>query len=324
MKAYRSSNEAKDSSEVSFTRVSREAFLPAYAHAWALEYPQDLRSEAEMSTVFYHLGPGAFEEGWVAEDSGAILVMDQENKRQPERLSVDLYVAPGREDLHQEAIMVIESIAARVGAKKVAIWTSDHPERLARLEAEGYECNQRVPVSRLSLSNFKLTTFEASINRVERESVRLATIAEIVADGIEWRRQLYDVTWEMAQDMPQTHPPTRMPYESFCEMLSNADRYPHDLMFVALDGERIVGYSRVVPAQAMPGLALTGISGVARTHRRRGIVMALKTLGIRALLDRGFKHLQTDNDETNPMYAINLVLGFRPVWSYLQFERQFK
>ena len=71
----------------------------------------------------------------------------------------------------------------------------------------------------------------------------------------------------------------------------------------------------------MPGLARTGMSGTVRSHRRRGLVTALKVKTIQLLKEQGYRWLQTDNDVTNPMYQLNLDLGFKYVWSWLDYER---
>ena len=47
---------------------------------------------------------------------------------------------------------------------------------------------------------------------------------------------------------------------------------------------------------------------------------ALKVAGIQSLRQMGYRWLQTDNDETNPMYQINLQLGFKVVWHWRQFR----
>ena len=53
--------------------------------------------------------------------------------------------------------------------------------------------------------------------------------------------------------------------------------------------------------------------GVLRKFRRQGIATALKIRAIEILQDKGIKEIRTDNEENNPMYKINVALGFEPV-----------
>ena len=48
---------------------------------------------------------------------------------------------------------------------------------------------------------------------------------------------------------------------------------------------------------------------------------ALKLETIRAAREAGVRLIQTDNEENNPMFDLNLKLGFQPQPGYLFFER---
>ena len=61
---------------------------------------------------------------------------------------------------------------------------------------------------------------------------------------------------------------------------------------------------------------------MARSHRRRGIATAIKVRSIRFAKDLGYRAIQTDNEENNPMYDLNLRLGFRPTKAWLQFRME--
>ena len=62
-----------------------------------------------------------------------------------------------------------------------------------------------------------------------------------------------------------------------------------------------------------PHKAWTGGLGVLKKYRRRGIAIALKIKAIEVLLKKGVIDIRTDNEENNPMYKINVALGFKPV-----------
>jgi hypothetical protein len=50
-------------------------------------------------------------------------------------------------------------------------------------------------------------------------------------------------------------------------------------------------------------------------------MLGLKLWSIQVLKKRGYALLKTENDETNPMYQINLAVGFEKRWDWLQWEK---
>jgi RimJ/RimL family protein N-acetyltransferase len=67
----------------------------------------------------------------------------------------------------------------------------------------------------------------------------------------------------------------------------------------------------------MPGQLFTGMTGVDREYRRRGLATGLKVLAIARAREMGYRSIRTFNDSTNaPMLAINRKLGFarKPAW----------
>ena len=96
--------------------------------------------------------------------------------------------------------------------------------------------------------------------------------------------------------------------------------------FVALDGERYVGMSNLWKSQADPSELYTGLTGVSRSHRRRGIALALKLRAIDYARRNGVRRLKTWNESNNrAMLSINEALGFvkQPAWiNYVKQIRQ--
>ena len=61
-----------------------------------------------------------------------------------------------------------------------------------------------------------------------------------------------------------------------------------------------------------PHKAWTGSIGVLGEYRRQGIATALKVKAFEKLREKGIRQVRTDNEENNPMYLINVALGFKP------------
>jgi GNAT superfamily N-acetyltransferase len=85
----------------------------------------------------------------------------------------------------------------------------------------------------------------------------------------------------------------------------------HDLSFVALAGDELVGYATL---DVFPAGGFHGLTAVARAWRRRGVGRALKRSQIAAAKAAGLEKLYTESEERNePMRRLNEELGFRPI-----------
>ncbi|MFY0535900.1 GNAT family N-acetyltransferase [Nannocystis pusilla] len=89
----------------------------------------------------------------------------------------------------------------------------------------------------------------------------------------------------------------------------------------ALAGADYVGLSWMNAFPSDPRLLETGLTGVVRSHRRRGIATALKVHAIDFARRRGAERIVTRNEENNPMYDLNLMLGFRPGPAMCEYEK---
>jgi len=96
----------------------------------------------------------------------------------------------------------------------------------------------------------------------------------------------------------------------------DSPNYDAKAHFIAIDGEKFVGLTGFWTSPVEKHKLYTGLTGVLRSHRRKGIATALKVSGVRYARDYGATVVETDNEENNPMFALNLQLGFeeRPAW----------
>ncbi len=310
-----------------FRQVSRSEIQEPFSRLWNLEYPDDLRSPNEIETSYRGIIEGSFEEHWVEEEGGRLLTAvsayDWHGTTPPERITADFCLdAEHEKSTLPETFDFFESLTRRAQGKSFCLWTSDRSaDRLSFLDSRGYRLKQTVPVTRLDLQAFDPSQFEDRIASLLASKLRIVTVAELDDDGFDWIPALYDATWELLQDMPQAHPPRQIPLDQYRRLFEQRTEAERRLMFVVMDEDRIVGYSRLEEAGAMPGLVRTGMSGTARSHRRRGVVTSLKATTLKLAKERGYTLAQTDNDVTNPMYQLNLQLGFKNCWNWLMYER---
>ncbi len=65
----------------------------------------------------------------------------------------------------------------------------------------------------------------------------------------------------------------------------------------------------------------TSVTGVRPEYRRQGIATALKVRTITYAQRHGVKEIMTNNDLQNPMYQLNLRLGFRALPAWVRVEK---
>jgi GNAT superfamily N-acetyltransferase len=85
---------------------------------------------------------------------------------------------------------------------------------------------------------------------------------------------------------------------------------------LAIDTERdvVVGYANLAFVPGSTTVAWHDMTAVARSHRGRGIAMALKQAVIDWARANGLTALETGNDVDNaPMRAVNARLGYEPM-----------
>lgn len=281
--------------------------------------PEMVRAEAEYSP------PESFEENWIIEDSaeaiGLVVVFDPAAQTPIEWLEGDLLVLASHEaELVPELVERSLESARKVGAKRIGLWTISRMHHANELLARmGFERNQVAPVSRLDLTQPVPARLRRKAESASKLGLRTASIAQLQREGFNWMRRLYDATSEMRQDMPSAEPIVDVPFEHYVKSIEYESLFRRDLMFATLDGDRIVAYTRVVPS-ASEDTVLTGMTGVARSHRRMGLATALKVASIDLMASEGRRYLVTDNDERNPMFQLNLELGFQRVFEFWRFN----
>jgi mycothiol synthase len=134
--------------------------------------------------------------------------------------------------------------------------------------------------------------------------VELATLAERpnAAEG------MYEVFVEAEQDVPGAV--TGRGFEAWRAVEIDRPSRSHDLCFVALVGDEVVGYAVL---DVLGDEGRHGFTAVRRDWRRRGVAMALKRAQIAAATEQGLARLTTQSEERNlPMRALNEKLGYRP------------
>jgi GNAT superfamily N-acetyltransferase len=207
-------------------------------------------------------------------------------------------------------------------SKLLSFTREDHVDGIRFLTKRGYKQVMRYPISRLDVAGFDPKPFAEKAAQVAASGVKILTLAEIATAVGDWKQKLYELEWEIAQDVPSPDPLTKQPFDVFQNRVLGAPGFDPEAWFIALDGDQWVGMSNLWLAQGDPDKLYTGLTGVVRSRRRRGIATAAKLRGFEYAKRRGVKVIETDNEENNPMYFLNLALGFKPQPAMLDFEKR--
>ena len=198
----------------------------------------------------------------------------------------------------------------------------DHAHRVARLNELGFRPGLVDAYSALHVPDFSFEAYSALPAHVATLGVQIVTLSEWENSAeSDWKTKLEQAEWDLVQDVPHDEPFTRKTIDEWWELLSDP-RKPHDGYFIALAPNReIIGVSYLV--KGVQGVFYTGLTAVARDWRRKGIATMLKVRAIRYAHNMGAHTIQTDNEENNPMYALNIQLGFEPLPAWQEYIREF-
>lgn len=210
---------------------------------------------------------------------------------------------------------VVGELAERDPLFLTADTREDKPDFIRFLTKRGFKPVMRYPISHLNPQTFDFERFEAVERRVKESGIEIVSVPDLAERDPDWQRNWYELECDVWMDVPLPEPPTIGAFEQFASRFDSPN-YDANANFIALDGDRYVGLTGMWISLPDPHKLYTGLTGVVRSHRRRGIATALKVNGIRYARDRGVTIVETDNEENNPMFGLNLELGFvaRPAW----------
>jgi GNAT superfamily N-acetyltransferase len=199
----------------------------------------------------------------------------------------------------------------------------NYAHRVALIQERGFSQCLRAPISMLDVGGFEPEPWQPVLEKVRGAGVEIFSGVQLAERFPDWQHKLYVLCGHAEEDMPR---PEGSPFTwpAFAQWLRYIEG-PNWLLgglFVAVDGDQFVGVTALARQPAKPERLSTTISGVERSHRRRGICTALKLHAIGFARSYGAEEIITDNEENNPMFGINLRLGFTARPAYLIFDRR--
>ncbi|KAA3659733.1 MAG: GNAT family N-acetyltransferase [Chloroflexi bacterium] len=195
------------------------------------------------------------------------------------------------------------------------------PESIQFLTKRGFEQVMRYPISHLHVPDFDPQPFEKAIQRVAASDIEIKSAAELMENDPDWLKKVWQLEIAVEEDVPSPEPTKIQPFEEFVKILDNPNFFP-EAFLLAKENGRFVSTSTLWKSKANPDKLFTGLTGTLRSHRRRGLATALKVKNIELAQSLGIDIIETDNEENNPMYQINMQLGYKPQPAYLDFHKK--
>ncbi|MFD1731356.1 GNAT family N-acetyltransferase [Deinococcus malanensis] len=187
----------------------------------------------------------------------------------------------------------------------------DHSVAPVFLARRSFVGDKRYFTSALDVTTFDEAPYRMLESRLAQQGVRVRSLSDLRAAGIpDLPTRLHALMSDVRSDVPRAEPATPLSFQVFEEAVLGDPGLLPDAYLVAEHGEALIGQTALFRSEASTDL-LTGLTGVTRDWRGRGVATALKIAAIRAARIMGATLIRTDNASDNaPMLAINDRLGF--------------
>ncbi|MEI7646234.1 MAG: GNAT family N-acetyltransferase [Chloroflexales bacterium] len=287
-------------------------------------FPEYMDTVGDWRFEDSHRAPHIQMRRWLASLGGATVAYGNysqfEDMYHPHKFSVFVAVLPAHQGQGIGAVLYDEIVSA-VGWRDPISLRARTREDVVRsvrfLRDRGFAEDMREWESRLDVDTFDPAPYACHEVALRAEGIRIATLAELLERDPDCREKLWDLDVELTRDVPYPEPPTPITRQAFDAWVFNNPNFLPEGYVVARDGAHYVGSSALWDSKADPRELYTGLTGVRRAYRRRGIALALKLRGIAYARQRGVKMIKTWNAQNNRgMLNINAALGFvkQPAW----------
>jgi GNAT superfamily N-acetyltransferase len=217
---------------------------------------------------------------------------------------------------------------AKYNSNKIITEVYDHPNyHLVRqfLIDNSFDLVQTNREYSCDIRKINIEKYIPLIKRLESDGIKFYDSKNELKNTPNHYVKLEELIWTYEQDIPIPDgiQHTRMPYDQVMKQQINFEENYYGVEIVAVKNGKYIGSTDIeVFFKTEPHKGWTGGLGVLKEFRRKGIATALKIKAIEVLLKKGITELRTDNEENNPMYKINLALGFQPVPFSLEYMKE--
>jgi GNAT superfamily N-acetyltransferase len=298
-----------------------------FSEIWNAYYPDELFAPDELRHDDTLRDPKYIYRRFVVEEEEKIIgfcaYWETQFEDDPGKLNIAIYLDLDHLGLSYQSALytfLMEQVAHQNPTKLGSMAREDKPERLNFYLDRGFKQIMRSPRSRLAVQDFDSNRYTPLLDKLKKENIELISVAKLSACDPAWIPKWREITWILMQDVPRTAPPEKQSL-AFYEKLAESPGFFPEGCFFALDKGEMIALSFLWRTPADDSILFTGLTGTKREYRRRGIATALKVKSIQVAQKEGVEIIETDNEENNPMYHLNLQLGYKPAAAWIQLEK---
>jgi RimJ/RimL family protein N-acetyltransferase len=217
-----------------------------------------------------------------------------------------------------EEVLVQAQTQGLVGFE-ISVRDNDNPSR-TWLEKRGFEFDFHRFESELNLLEFEPSAFANVVTRAKNHGIRFATRADFLDDSS--LHALHALDNQLFLDTPDAPGRTPLSFERFQKLIAENSQVTPESVIIALSDGEFIGMTIMLREEKT---FYTGMTGVTREHRGKGIALALKVLAIQYAIQSGAVKMTTHNHSKNaPMIAVNQKLGYKQRSGLWVLKRQLK
>ena len=176
----------------------------------------------------------------------------------------------------------------------------------------GFEISITEYVSLISLQDFKIKSFDKYVSRFKESPLEISTLKKLQKIHANWEEKLYDLWHRIVKDVPMDNIEPGEDINSWRTHLFTP-WFKYEDLYIVIDGEQWIALSSYNRSDVTNDTVSTELTGVLPEYRHKGICMAVKLFALDDLKKKGFKKVFTGNEANNPMFQINLKLGFQKI-----------
>ncbi len=250
----------------------------------------------------------------------------------PDRYFLDVLIKPAEWGQGYGKFLYNSLLADLMTHNPASIETEcrEDSERGIRFATErGFKLRTTEYSAKLDLAQFNPEPFDGLISSLIDEGYSFLDLDESQNQIPDFLKRYYDILVEIDKDVPWHESPTPEPFEVFAKKyeLTLDQRIVESTINAVYEG-RMIGLTQLYRDKNEPERVYTGMSGVVKEHRRKGVVTALKALSLgRAKANLPLQTgvtpaVYTENEANNPMFTINERLGFVRQPSFLFYTKE--
>ena len=268
---------------------------------------------------------------WVWEMDGKILTSAIHTQFaesfHPQRFVIGIYIHPEFQGKGYGAACydhLLQKLEKFDPIKITCIVHEPHKRGIRFFQDRGFVQTMKEKESSLDLTGYDPEQYQDEVDRVLMQNLRIMTLAEFRQEDADADHKVWELERDVSPDMPWTDPISIPEFNVFKQHVLAHPKFNPDSWFLVLDGNHIVGLNNLWKSEIERGIN-TGLTGVRREYRRKGLATALKHTCLTWARNQDYEWIRTDNVATNSgMLSINIRVGFKFMPAWLVYEKIIK